>query len=744
MESTFKRDDATRQAKNHPQSSNPAVSYPSWTIVHAQLEMTESGDEDEREADSVAEIVASGGTIQRKISAGVSSSGVAFPSRLEGQLHQSLGGGQSMPSSLRESMENSFGQDFSQVRLHTDSQAAELSRSISARAFTYGNDVYFNREQYAPGTTEGQRLIAHELTHVVQQDRKVAREEEGIPQETSEPSPLELAKYNRRQRAEYLYGENAETALTRNRVYSNKKSAKADMETITVPMLTDIGKKTVKITIHKKLAKMVNLIFQEIFDYYSSQKDQLSSLSIDPKAASIPGMDYYLFDSSDKDYGGFNWRYSRYDIRDLEDTVAQYKEENGQLKGDNLVFKAKNALSQLAIDHLTKNNGELTEQLKGLKDKGKKKEMNKLIAENKKKISSYKSSIKKNSGKTVSNEKKIARNLAYINKYETRIENIKQADEALRQKMSELDDSLVDLKKQKSQVENKLASLEKQLEYIKDKDRFDAELQRLRGMDVGTFQEEESQRLITEKQAISEKRDDSTRLLQEFIAFRNEPGYKFMPLEEGKKKRRMKKWETLSKDEEQKGGKSYKSVRKELFSSFTDEDFMGALGRIVGHQTAIVQIDYELERLQDTQAVQTRINEKADSIESLQNAVGDKTKQNIQDEIHVEQRRLSDINGQIKKSEKERTSSENQLSENKSMDFSEHASGTAIDINPRKNPFVVGPNKYVGTAEDVFTIKPDSFVVQVFEKYGWGWGGNFKKKQDYMHFEWFARYYPSE
>lgn len=66
-------------------------------------------------------------------------------------------------------MESRFGHDFSHIRLHTDKNAAESARSISARAYTVGSDIVFGRGNYRPGTNEGDRLIAHELTHVLQQ-----------------------------------------------------------------------------------------------------------------------------------------------------------------------------------------------------------------------------------------------------------------------------------------------------------------------------------------------------------------------------------------------------------------------------------------------------------------------------------------------------------------------------------------------------------------------------------------------
>jgi len=85
---------------------------------------------------------------------------------LESHIQSLKGGGKPLPKSERAYFEPRFGQDFSQVRVHSDAQAA---RAVNARAFTVGKDVIFGAGQYSPGTREGQRLMAHELTHVVQQ-----------------------------------------------------------------------------------------------------------------------------------------------------------------------------------------------------------------------------------------------------------------------------------------------------------------------------------------------------------------------------------------------------------------------------------------------------------------------------------------------------------------------------------------------------------------------------------------------
>jgi hypothetical protein len=89
---------------------------------------------------------------------------------IERSIDQARGGGQGMDHGTRARMESAFGTDFSGVRIHTDSRADTLSQSLSARAFTTGHDVFFRQGEYNPGTSSGRELLAHELTHVVQQN----------------------------------------------------------------------------------------------------------------------------------------------------------------------------------------------------------------------------------------------------------------------------------------------------------------------------------------------------------------------------------------------------------------------------------------------------------------------------------------------------------------------------------------------------------------------------------------------
>jgi hypothetical protein len=77
--------------------------------------------------------------------------------------------GQPLDAGTRAFMEPRFGHDFSQVRVHMDDRAVESAQAVNALAYTVGRDVVFGTGQYAPGTSDGRRLLAHELTHVVQQ-----------------------------------------------------------------------------------------------------------------------------------------------------------------------------------------------------------------------------------------------------------------------------------------------------------------------------------------------------------------------------------------------------------------------------------------------------------------------------------------------------------------------------------------------------------------------------------------------
>ena len=103
----------------------------------------------------------------------------------QSSIRSKTSGGQPLSTEARSYMEPRFNADFSNVRIHSDPESAGLSNQLSARAFTYQNHVFFSRDQYQPGTSEGKQLLAHELTHTIQQGHAIQRS----PQVTTTATP---------------------------------------------------------------------------------------------------------------------------------------------------------------------------------------------------------------------------------------------------------------------------------------------------------------------------------------------------------------------------------------------------------------------------------------------------------------------------------------------------------------------------------------------------------------------------
>jgi hypothetical protein len=88
---------------------------------------------------------------------------------MEDAIRSQKGGGQPLPDATRDFFESRFGRDFSGVRVHDSGSADALSRSLQSRAFTTGTDIFFRQGTYNPANSTGRELLAHELTHVIQQ-----------------------------------------------------------------------------------------------------------------------------------------------------------------------------------------------------------------------------------------------------------------------------------------------------------------------------------------------------------------------------------------------------------------------------------------------------------------------------------------------------------------------------------------------------------------------------------------------
>lgn len=88
---------------------------------------------------------------------------------IEQQLSNAKGTGMALPSDAQADIGRKIGSDFSSVNIHTDSRSVRMNQELGSQAFTHGKDIYFNQGKYNPASSSGKRLLAHELTHVVQQ-----------------------------------------------------------------------------------------------------------------------------------------------------------------------------------------------------------------------------------------------------------------------------------------------------------------------------------------------------------------------------------------------------------------------------------------------------------------------------------------------------------------------------------------------------------------------------------------------
>jgi hypothetical protein len=140
--------------------------------IQPKLAINQPGDAYEQEADQMAEQVMAAPAlsdspprIQRH-----SENATASSTEVPASVQQTLSGtGKSLEPSVRQEMEQRFGQDFSQVKIHAGASAAQSANDLNAHAYTVGRDIVFGAGKYAPQQQSGKKLLAHELTHVVQQ-----------------------------------------------------------------------------------------------------------------------------------------------------------------------------------------------------------------------------------------------------------------------------------------------------------------------------------------------------------------------------------------------------------------------------------------------------------------------------------------------------------------------------------------------------------------------------------------------
>jgi hypothetical protein len=184
-----------RQCAGTSTSANDACEIcPSGKHLQAKLTIGASDDPLEQEADRVADQVLAASTlpatsrapprIQRFTGQAGTAAGTA-PASVDRVLARS---GRPLDAALQQDMESRFGHDFSRVRVHSDSAAEQSAREISAHAYTVGHNIVFGQGRYAPETHAGQRLLAHELTHVVQQSAAVGAHSGSVQSEGTHAS----------------------------------------------------------------------------------------------------------------------------------------------------------------------------------------------------------------------------------------------------------------------------------------------------------------------------------------------------------------------------------------------------------------------------------------------------------------------------------------------------------------------------------------------------------------------------
>ncbi len=136
---------------------------------------------EEEEAAQAMEEEETAQTMEEEEAAQAKTNDSASPVKGEGvseQIKRRRGKGRQMDKKTQNEMESAFGVDFSDVNIHTDADAVDMSKSLHAQAFTNGKDIYFNAGKYNPQNNDGKRLLAHELTHTIQQGPGIQKKEE--------------------------------------------------------------------------------------------------------------------------------------------------------------------------------------------------------------------------------------------------------------------------------------------------------------------------------------------------------------------------------------------------------------------------------------------------------------------------------------------------------------------------------------------------------------------------------------
>jgi len=228
--------------------------------VQVKLQRYEENEEEEGE-----EIVATKANEQSSSTA---------PSWIESKISENSSNGKPLNDNTKTFMETRIGADFNNVRIHDNERAAQLSQGIHAQAFTTGSNIYFNRGKYAPETASGKKLLAHELTHVVQQGHA----------KSIQPKYLQAKEKPGWKKDEERF-KKVVLSLNPKKPKSNGEKFKAAID----KSLGTVGKKKVRDDIFKKLQlnprgkKILSIIGMGSYGVYMLSKKKVPGLNLDLK-----------------------------------------------------------------------------------------------------------------------------------------------------------------------------------------------------------------------------------------------------------------------------------------------------------------------------------------------------------------------------------------------------------------------------------------------------------------------------
>ncbi|WDD96739.1 eCIS core domain-containing protein [Thalassomonas actiniarum] len=162
------------KTNNAPAINSKSNSQTIPGVQRSFMDLAGSEQESEQEAESgalAASFSGEGEVLTKLIQASqaLSTSDTPASPAFESSLQSSKGSGSPLPDNTRAEMETGIGANFGAVKIHTNDNAAQMNQQINAKAFTHGSDIYFNQGQYNPESSSGKHLLAHELTHTVQQ-----------------------------------------------------------------------------------------------------------------------------------------------------------------------------------------------------------------------------------------------------------------------------------------------------------------------------------------------------------------------------------------------------------------------------------------------------------------------------------------------------------------------------------------------------------------------------------------------